>query len=152
MSGWLNRFARCRRGVAAVELALSLPVLTALIVGLVEVGRALSQANAVERGLRTGVLYAARSDLPFDAATQQTVQNLVTRGSISGGANYVVPEWADAPPTVNVSEVREYSSGVVTVPVPIIRVTATVQFVSLLPGLLPNFTFTRWHEQAYIGR
>ena len=77
MLSWLNRLARDRRGVTAVEFALFMPILLTLLIGLTEVGRAHYQAKAVENGLRTGALYASRNPLPLSAAAITAVENLV---------------------------------------------------------------------------
>ncbi len=54
-----------------------------MVVGMIEFGRAISQSNGLERGLRAGAMFAARSDIPFDAITQQRINNLVRTGGIS---------------------------------------------------------------------
>ncbi len=83
MFAWLSEFRRSPRGAAAVEFALLLPLLLIILVGMVEFGRAISQSNALERGLRAGASFAARSDIFFDAITVQKINNLVRTGGIS---------------------------------------------------------------------
>lgn len=65
----MNRTARRligdRRGAAAVEFALSLPLLVALMVGFLESGRYIEEVHIVTKAVRDGVRYAARQ--PFTA-------------------------------------------------------------------------------------
>lgn len=145
---WSNRLLRCRRGAAAVEFALILPVLITILVGTVEVARALIQANAIEKGLRAGAMYVARATLPVDSATQAAVENLVRRGSLDGTADYLAAGWNEAGAGVVVARLSDFTTGGIDVPV--FRITATVPFVPLLPGL-PSFTMVRSHEQTHIG-
>ena len=51
----LNRLGRDRRGAAAIEFGLLVPLFMMFLLGAVEFGRTLSQANAVEKGVRSGV-------------------------------------------------------------------------------------------------
>ncbi len=153
MFAWLSEFRRSPRGAAAVEFALLLPLLLIMVVGMVEFGRAISQSNALERGLRAGASFAARSDIPFDATTQQSINNLVRTGGLRGDAPLLVSGWADPSATLTVD-----TSGSVTVGgnvVPIIRLEGSVPLDPLLPGLLAvvglsEFNLSAVHEHAYI--
>ncbi len=149
MSASSSSLRRCRAGSVAVEFAVSLPFLLALLVGIVEVGRALIQAGAIEKGLRAGAMYVARADLPLDAAATTAIENLVKRGSVDPAAPFLVDGWSEAEATVDVAPLPDYV--VDGVAVPVFRLTATVPFAPLMPGLL-GFTVTRSHEQAYVGR
>ena len=149
-SSW-NRFKRSRDGVAAIEFAISLPIFIAVLVGLVEFGRALHQANAIEKGLRAGAMYVARAELPVDAATTTTITNLVQRGTTDTSGPYLVPGWSKAGASVSVDEQAVHTT-VGAVPVRVFEVTATVPFTAILPTLTPDFTITRKHQQAYVGR
>ena len=144
-----NRFARCRSGVAAVEFVVSLPIFLALVFGMVEIGRALIQANAIEKGLHAGAMYVARAELPVDGATTTAIENLVKRGSIDTTAPYLVDGWGDAGASVNVVPLADFVTNGVSVPV--FEVTATVPFTPIFP-FVPGFSITRSHQQAYIGR
>jgi Flp pilus assembly protein TadG len=53
---------RSHRGVAAVEMALLLPVLTLLFVGIVDLGRVFRQYEVVTDCARNGALYASMND------------------------------------------------------------------------------------------
>ncbi len=147
-SSW-NRLFKSRDGVAAVEFAVSLPIFVALLVGMTEVGRALIQANAIEKGLRAGAMYVARAQLPIDAATTTAVSNLVKRGSTNASAPYLIDGWAHAGAAVSITPLADYVTNGVSVPV--FEVTASVPFTPILTGI-PAFTMTRSHQQAFIGR
>lgn len=149
MSALFSSFARRRQGSVAVELALCAPVLLLIVVLLVEGGRALAYGAAVEKGLRAGAMFAARSTLPIDAATTAAVQNLVMRGAVDASAPYVIPGWGEQGAAVVLSELPAFVTHGVAVPV--LKVTATVPFIPILP-YAPRFTMTLAHEQAYIGR
>ncbi len=147
-----NGFAKSRDGVAAIEFAVSLPIFLALVVGMVEIGRALIQANAIEKGLHAGAMYVARARLPIDAATTTAITNLVQRGTTDASAPYLVDGWSDAGSSVAVAEQAIYDNPATGASVRVFQLTATVPFTPLVPVLLPAFTITSSHQQAYIGR
>ena len=89
----LAEFVRDRRGVAAVEMAVVLPLFLLTFSGLVEVGRAYEQANAIEKGLRAGALYLARTSDPAAASAQAVASDLARSGRLGGGAPYLAPGW-----------------------------------------------------------
>ncbi len=144
-----NRLLRSQDGVAAVEFAISLPIFAALLIVMVEGGRVLIQANAIEKGLRAGATYVARSQLPIDAATTTVVSNLVKRGSADATAPYLVDGWAEPGATVNIVPLADFVTNGVAVPV--FEVTASVPFSPIFTGT-PAFTMTRSLQQAFIGR
>src|SRR3546814_13619035 len=78
--GTVFRLIRCRRGDAAVELALALPVLLLIFAGTVEFGRLMTHAAVLEKALRSGGLYAALSGPPLSTAEVQRHANLVRPG------------------------------------------------------------------------
>ena len=118
---------------------------------MVEIGRALIQANAIEKGLHAGAMYVARAELPVDAATTTAITNLVQRGSIDTSAPYLVEGWGDAGASINVVAQPNYPT-VGGVQVPVFQLTATVPFTPIFPALMPVFNITSSHQQAYIGR
>jgi Flp pilus assembly protein TadG len=133
----------------AVELALCAPVLLAIVVLLVEGGRALAYGAAIEKGLRAGAMYVARAPLPIAPETATAVENLVKRGTVDAVGPYLVPGWDDPGATVTVTRLADYVTHGVAVPV--FRVTASVPFAPILP-YFPAFAISLSHEQAYVGR
>ncbi len=152
----LNRLGRDRRGAAAIEFGLLVPLFMLFLLGAIEFGRVLTQSNAVEKGVRAGVALAVRSDNPITAAQTTSVQNLVKYGNTGGTGSYLVDGWSD---TVNssvvIDVVRTYTGGGVT-GLDVIRIIATVPYTPLVPGLfsfagLSTFNIVVDHDQAYIG-
>ncbi len=156
MPHWLSKFkilarlGRDERGISAVEFALVLPVLVILAAGLTEMGRVVNQATTVQKALRAGAIYAARNVFPLSAATLTTTENLIKKGDPTGAAEYLVPGWGKAGSDLTIETPDFDLNGT---PLPVVRLTATVPFVPLLPGLLPipSFNLVLKHEQAYIG-
>ncbi len=132
MSVLFNRLGRDQRGVSAVELAMMLPVILLLILLFLEAGRVYSQMNMMERGVRSGALFAARHDFPLSDAVKTDVENLVKRGTTDSSAPYLVEGWHEAGATYQLL-VSDFAIGTETVPV--VRVAATVPFEPLMPGL-----------------
>ena len=152
----LIRLRRDRRGAAAIEFGLLVPLFLLFLLGVVEFGRVLAQSNAVTKGVRAGVAFAVRSDNPITAAQTTIVENLVKYGNTVGTGSFLVDGWADtANSDVAITVVRTYSGGGVT-GLPVIRIVATVPYTPLAPGLfaftgLSSFDISVDHEQAYIG-
>jgi tight adherence protein C len=72
MFAWFNRlirrlaeFAGDRRGVAAVEMAVVMPLFLLMFSGLVEVGRAYEQANAIEKAEEKAARLPAIMTIPL---------------------------------------------------------------------------------------
>ncbi|MGE5504577.1 MAG: TadE/TadG family type IV pilus assembly protein [Actinomycetota bacterium] len=57
MAALLSRLARCRRGVTAVEFALTLPFMMVMLVGLAEFGLAVNEKMRLESAAWAGVQY-----------------------------------------------------------------------------------------------
>jgi Flp pilus assembly protein TadG len=149
----LARFAADRRGVAAVEMAILMPVLLMLMSGLVEVARAYEQASAIEKGLRAGALYLARTGDPTAMAAQTAASDLAMSGRLGGGAPYLAPGWSSSAASLDIS-FSSFTVGEDSLPV--VRLAAEVPFVPLVPGLAETFGFNNYtirlsHEQAYVG-
>ncbi len=155
MSGWCDRFRRDARGVSAVEFAFLLPVLLVIVLSLTELGRGFLQANAVEKGLRAGGLYAARAEFPLSAADRDVVTNLVKTATVDGSGGYLVAGWADGAASLAIEAPTTYTVDEQSVPVH--RLTAAVPFDALFPGLMSSLglddaiTIGLTHEQAHIG-
>ena len=150
----LISFLRERSGVAAIEFALFVPLFLLVLIGVIEYGRVLAQANAVEKGLRAGAMLAARSDFPLSGAQEQRIKNMVMTGNVAGTPPYLVAGWGEVGASLVVDSDTFNSAGVVNLPV--FRLAATVPYQPLLPGLMSMFglddlVITTAHEQARIG-
>jgi hypothetical protein len=142
-----------RRGVSAVEFALVAPVLVALVLGVTEVGRLIVQADAVEKSLRSGAVFAARSELPLDATAETTIENLVKTGTADGTGAFLVPGWAEEGASLTIEPIEVDVDGN---EVTIIRLTASVPFDALVPALMKtmgmdDLKIVSSHEQTYLG-
>ena len=142
-----------RRGVSAVEFAIVVPMLLMALVVALELGRAMQQSTAIEKGLRTGALFAARADTPLSAADETTVGNLAKYGNTGGTGDLLVAGWDTG--TLTISE-QSYTVTGASSASTVIRLEAEVPFDPLLPGLLDFLGFSTFsielsHEQAYVG-
>jgi Flp pilus assembly protein TadG len=153
MFAWLNRFRRDQRGLTQVELAFILPIFLLILLIVVESARVYYQASVIERGLRAGVLFAARSEQPLSADALTKVENLVKRGATVSSEPYLVEGWEVAGADYALTTSNYDLSGT---PVPVIRVVATVPFDALFPDLLTFFGLDQTmriqlsHEQSYV--
>ena len=160
MFAWFAKAARtgrglfgCRRGSAGIEAALIIPVFLLTFTGLLELGRAFEQAHAVEKGLRSGAIYLARTDNPQSLTSQTVARNLIMTGSTDGADPYLAPGWADETADVAIS-VSDYVLG--SAATPVIEIEAAVPFSPLMPSLaeafgVSGYTIRLSHQQAYVG-
>jgi Flp pilus assembly protein TadG len=81
----LSGFARDQEGSALLEGAVLVPVLFALIFGVLEFSYYFYQQHLVSTGVRDAARYLARVQDPTAAAAQTTAQNLAATGSPEGG-------------------------------------------------------------------
>lgn len=149
----MMRFLRDRRGVSAVEFAVIMPLLLTMAAGVTEIGRLVAQADAVDKSLRAAAVFAARSTLPLDTATETSVENLVRTGTPDGSGRLVVGGW-DLPGANLDIDTREIA--IEGRDVTVLRLSATVPFNPLLPGVLglmglDDLKIRIAHEQAYLG-
>lgn len=148
-----NRFRADRRGGVVVEFAMFVPFLLLLLAGTVEVGRAYFLANAVDKGLRAGALYASRADDPASSSVKTIVENIVKTGTMDGSGPYLVPGWAS--PTASLAvQITDYAVGLDTVPH--VRLEAEVPWAPVMPSLmsfvgLGTHVIKAHHEQLYVG-
>jgi Flp pilus assembly protein TadG len=90
-------FKRAQRGIAAIEMAITLPVLLLLLVGTAELGRAFYQYNTVTKSIRTAVRYLADHAIDdtsgvvqLSAEKQTAAKNLTIYATTSGGGEPIV--------------------------------------------------------------
>lgn len=131
MRALLNRLRDDVRGIAALEFAVALPLFLMVSAGLVDVGRGLSHAAGVERGLRAAAALAAQLPLPLSAASQALLTNIVKTGEPTGTAPLLASGWAEPGAALTIEVVGRTVAGS---PVTVIRLTASVPLVPLVPG------------------
>lgn len=164
----VGRFLRARSGSAAVEFALVLPIFLAMLFGALELGNYMNQMSLLEKGLRAGAMYAARSEdldggsLTLSSATEDAVAELTARGTLDNSGNFVPPGWSDCGSVPYSSCLtitplnRTGSENGQNVSITVVKLNASVPYAPLFPGGLPFFGFTTMtlsahHEQAWIG-
>jgi hypothetical protein len=138
-----------RVGFGRSEGWLALPLLVMLAFGMIEIGRAINQAGAVMKGMRTAGLYAAEDEFPLSAAVLARAENIVRTGDPSGASTYLASGWAKEAARV---QVYELSFDLAGSSLPVVRISATVPYDPMLSGLLPvpAFNFELSHDQAFM--
>jgi len=139
-----RRALACRRGSAAVEMAMVTPILLALVCGAADLGNYFLSEHIVLTGVRDGARYAARryaqncTAVTNDTGTIATATKyLVRTNSIDGTGALRLNAWTDnATVTVSVAcnTSSTYRGGIYvssTGGVPIVTVSATVAYPSL---------------------
>lgn len=140
-----SRALACRRGSAAVEMALVTPIFLVLACGAVDLGNYFLSEHAVLKGVRDGARYASRR-YPVNcaavtndttSATAIATRNLVRTNTVDGTGTVRLNGWTDNN-TVVVSVAcntdTTYRGGIYTAStagVPVVSVTATVPYPSL---------------------
>jgi len=144
-----ERLVRCTSGVAAVEMALVLPLLLLLICSCVELGNYFLDEHRLIKAVRDGARYAARQPIglftgcsgdPGGTVVADT-RNIVMTGLLSGGNDYL-PNRGSA--TINVKVVScstTTQGGVYTglkngsgtaVGAPVVQVSASVPYTPVM--------------------
>lgn len=127
-------------------MALSLPILLALLFGTFELGNYFLSEHKVVKAVRDGARYAARR--PFtdytgcapSAALVDDTRNVTRTGSVASGESPRVANWTD-PTSITVTatcdETGTYTGIYVTAPegTPVVTVEATVPYVPLVGQL-----------------
>jgi Flp pilus assembly protein TadG len=166
---------RNKSASAAVEMALSLPLLLLLICGSVEMGNYFMDEHRLIKAVRDGARYAARQDLTYFTGCSGTpggtvatdTQNVVMTGLITGGDD-LLPNRSTATidvtivgcsTSVNGTQLSGFyanvknSSGTV-VGAPVVQVEASIPYTSVLHSLgfsHYNVTLNASQQAAVVG-
>ena len=148
----LNKCFRSTRAAAAVEFALLVPVILLTTAVIVELGRSLAQAQAIEKGLRGGIMIAARSSTPMTGPEKLIVKRMVRTGTVATGGTPLVDGWTSDSSVV----IAETTTVVNGQDIAVITITATVPYEELLPGVssmfgLSDVSVQTVHAQVHIG-
>jgi len=149
----MQRAIACRRGSAAVEMALITPVFLILAFGAVDLGNYFLSEHAVAKAVRDGARYASRREFTqFTCATvsddvRDKTRNLVRTNSLDGTGTMRLNGWSDATTiTVTVSCNTTFNAGIytgVTGGAPVVTVTAAAPYSSLFNAFgITNSTIT----------
>lgn len=156
----------CRRGTAAVEMALVAPMLLALLFGSVELGNYFRSEHVLLKGVRDGAIYAARQEIPVNydcsggtptvpAGVVTQTKTLVRTGALGGGSD-LLPKWDDASTTFTITVSCVTAAGGTTMSglylsnggkVPVLTVAADLPYNSVLGMIGLRLTGLRVHAQ-----
>ena len=151
MSRRQTPFLRDRRGVAATEFALILPVLTILLFGFYEAGRIYWSYNVIQSSARDAARYAARMPITCDGGgtatftdgtDQAEIQNLTRTGTIDGTGDPLVPGWDDNTMVTVTPSCVDNTGGAMSgryagyTQIPIVTITATPPYTALFADLV----------------
>jgi Flp pilus assembly protein TadG len=149
-----------RTGSAAVEMALSLPILLVLAFGALEVGNYFLSEHVVDKAVRDASRYAARLALTnypnctsVASTAAQQIRNVARTGD-PGGTNPRLWGWADGNTTVSVScdNVSSYGTGGIYTDfpngAPIVTVTASVPYTTFFGSMGVGATTLNLYAQS----
>ena len=147
-------YLACRKGAAAAEMALLLPLMVLILLGMFEGGYYMYSQHLATKGVRDGARFAARQSFTkYNCATAATppaltdvsdtalvadVQNITRSGRPDGTAQPYLPGWAASDVTVQYNCDSATSTGMyrsVAGGAPRVQVTANVAYVPLF-GML----------------
>lgn len=166
-----------RRGAAAVEFVVILPILALMLFGTIDLGRLLSDYQTAGKGIRDAARYLSRADpavLGIDCALgviddgstpALEAMNLAMTGTIDGSGDFMLGYWTNASSLatagIAVSVLCEDSSGGVldglysdVAAVPSLHLSAAISFPLLNGWLLGRggtIGFTVRHREPHVG-
>ena len=149
---------RDRTGAAAVEMVMVTPLLLTIMFGATELGRFFWSEHQLIKAVRDASIWASRQTIDNYNCSTSTIspnlaastRNLVKTGEVSGGTNRL-PNWADAGASINVTMTCVTTAGGTTLSgiytanagkVPILTITATLPYNSIMNGFGLDKTFT----------
>jgi hypothetical protein len=125
------------QGLAAVEMAIVLPVMLFLMLACAEIGRAMYQYNALTKAVRNGAIYLGQVALnpgtqimDLTPAKIAAMKNIIVFGSPVEGGTAVIPGFS----TANVPSPPAPPLGATNV-----TVSASLSYSPLFTGGIPNF-------------
>jgi Flp pilus assembly protein TadG len=89
----LARLWKDRRGSAMVEFAFALPILAIIVVGVLEIGRAIHYHQALTEGVRAGVRYLTRVGEPCQNSAKDAAVGLIVTRSIGWDNPPLFADW-----------------------------------------------------------
>ena len=160
----LKNFFRLERGVAAIELALVMPIFMLMFLSATELGNMIYYSSTIEKGMRSAITYAARTPDTLANATISDedlviIENIARTGSLSGGTSLVAGyDEAESKVTITTHEYTEVVNGQSEdISVTIVTVAVEVPYVPLLDFVTQSYfgefapVIHLTHEQAMIG-
>ena len=145
----LGTLVKSTRGAAAVEMAMVLPIMLALLFGAFELGNYFMTEHIVVKAVRDGARFAARRPITPDydgcAPSNDVVEatrNVTRTGRIDAGGTARFASWSD-PESIDVSVTCDESwagadksiYATSTIGTPVVTVRATVPYTPLFAQL-----------------
>jgi Flp pilus assembly protein TadG len=136
----MRHMIRCsikQKGVVLAELAITLPLLLFLVLGLAEFGRAFYQYTTLTKAVRDGARYLSSQALGTTGNVSLTpeeeaaTKNLVVYGSEVGTGTPVLDGLATSDVTVSADAAADH-----------VTVTATYVYSPMFGGTIPTFGLT----------
>jgi Flp pilus assembly protein TadG len=160
---------RDRRGAAAVEMVMVTPLLLTIMFGATELGRFFWSEHQLIKAVRDASIYASRQPIDnFDCGTSAVssavttaTSNIVKTGLVSGGTDRL-PNWSNAGASIALSVSCVTAAGGTTLSgiytanhgqVPVLTITATLPYNSIMNGfgLNRSFTMVATQQAAVMG-
>ncbi|HET9355789.1 MAG TPA: TadE/TadG family type IV pilus assembly protein [Sphingomicrobium sp.] len=165
----LSAMLRDRRGAAAVEMVMVMPLLLIIMFGATELGRFFWSEHRLVKAVRDASIYASRQQIDNFDCTNSTIssavttatRNLIKTGELSGGTEQL-PNWDDGGASIALTLTCVTSAGGTTLSgiytanqgkVPVINITATLPYNSIMHGfgLDSALTMRAKQEAAVMG-
>ena len=144
----IRRLARNRKGTAATEFALALPMMFALMFVGMEAGHFFWTQHKLVKATRDGARFASRANVEdlcngsatdIDAALEQQIRNITVTGQVADGAAAKVPGWTPEDVVITVGCQQFLATGIYTdlgAAGPLVTVsTGGVAYPAILNGL-----------------
>lgn len=160
----LRKFLRREKGVAAVELALVMPIFMLMFLSATEIGNMIYYSTTIEKGMRSAITYAARTpDVLSNAVISDEdlviIENIARTGSLTGGTSLVAGyDDPESKVTITTHEFTQAMTGqVADITVTVVTVSVEVPYVPLMDFVTQSYfgefapTIHLTHEQAMVG-
>lgn len=153
----LRRLARSVDGSAFIEVALVIPLLIYMMIGIMDFGRAYLSISSAEKSLRSGARYLSKlSATSLCSAGEQTkAKNMILYGSTASGGRLMVQGWSD-PDTITITLTPACATPPSTTPTDrTINIKGQVPFTAMALaalGMSTTFTLSTEHEERWLGQ
>ena len=160
----LKQFLRLERGVAAIELALVMPIFMIMFLSATEIGNMIYYSTTIEKGMRSAITYAARTADTLAAATISDedlviIENIARTGSLTGGTSLVAGyDEAESKVTITTHEFTQAVPGQSEdINVTVVSIAVEVPYVPLMDFVTESYfgefapVIHLTHEQAMVG-
>ena len=134
------------------------PVFILLTMGILEFGYYLHQADTLEKSLRSGAMYAARSEMSggaFTSTVATEIENIIKTGDKGGTGNFLLEGWSGCIGCLNIAVInRSVTENGTTVAVNVVQLRASVPYAPVIQGALDLIGFSSLmmrfqHEQVH---